>query len=77
MLIGVGKEDTVGPELGYEVDVKAGDVIVLPAGVGHCNLKSKGDFKYIAVYPKVFVQFIGFWSIVCLVGEAEIFQGRS
>jgi len=36
-----------------EVDLQAGDVIVDPAGVAHCNIRSSPDFEYIGVYPKV------------------------
>jgi len=38
---------------GIQVDLQAGDVIVDPAGVAHCNLESSADFEYIGVYPKV------------------------
>lgn len=38
---------------GVEVDLHAGDVIVDPAGVAHCNLESSPDLEYIGVYPKV------------------------
>jgi len=38
---------------GIEVDLHAGDVIVDPAGVAHCNLESSPDLEYIGVYPKV------------------------
>lgn len=37
---------------GIEVELQAGDVIVDPAGVAHCNLDSSPDFEYIGVYPK-------------------------
>ena len=37
---------------GVEVDLRAGDVIVDPAGVAHCNLQSSPDLEYIGVYPK-------------------------
>ena len=50
VLVGCGHDDTGG---GQEIDVSAGDVIVLPAGTGHCNLQSSKDYKYIGVYPEV------------------------
>lgn len=50
MLIGRGTSDVSG---GQEIDLQAGDVIVLPAGTAHCNVQSTPDYKYIGVYPKV------------------------
>jgi uncharacterized protein YjlB len=38
---------------GVEVDVSAGDVVVVPAGVSHRSLTSSGGYRYIGVYPKV------------------------
>ena len=35
-----------GPE-GEKIEVEAGDVVVIPAGVGHCNAGSSGDFTVI------------------------------
>ncbi|KAH8896208.1 hypothetical protein GQ53DRAFT_680844, partial [Thozetella sp. PMI_491] len=37
---------------GLELDVKAGDVIVLPAGTAHSSLESSEDYRYIGVYPE-------------------------
>ncbi|RKK13783.1 hypothetical protein BFJ66_g16887 [Fusarium oxysporum f. sp. cepae] len=37
---------------GIEVSVKAGDVVVLPAGTAHSSLESSSDYRYIGVYPK-------------------------
>ena len=50
ILVGCGMNDTDG---GEEIDVHAGDVIVLPAGTGHCSIQSSKDYRYIGVYPEV------------------------
>ena len=47
-------EDSTG---GVEVDVKAGDVIVVPAGVSHRSLTATDDYRYIGVYPEVCIFF--------------------
>lgn len=41
----------LGGEQGEKVDVAAGDIIVIPAGVGHKNLGSSGDFGVVGAYP--------------------------
>ena len=40
-----------GPE-GATVEMEAGDVVVIPAGVGHCNAGSGNDFTVIGAYPR-------------------------
>lgn len=50
ILVGCGTNDTGG---GEEIEVHAGDVIVLPAGTGHCSTQSSQDYRYIGVYPEV------------------------
>jgi uncharacterized protein YjlB len=40
-----------GPE-GETVEVEAGDVVVIPTGVGHCNRESKGGFSVVGAYPR-------------------------
>lgn len=40
----------LGGEKGERLEVMAGDVIIIPAGVGHKNLQSK-NFKVVGAYP--------------------------
>jgi uncharacterized protein YjlB len=39
-----------GPQ-GRRFDLSAGDVVVLPAGIGHCNTGSSADLMVVGAYP--------------------------
>ena len=42
----------LGGSKGKVVDIRKGDVIVIPAGVAHKNLEPKNDMKCVGAYPK-------------------------
>lgn len=43
---------TFGGHEGTTIEIEAGDVAVVPAGVGHCNAGASGDFTVIGAYPR-------------------------
>ena len=47
---GRGKVQFGGPG-GETLDIEAGDVVVLPAGVGHCRLEKSADLLIVGAYP--------------------------
>ncbi|HXD78039.1 MAG TPA: hypothetical protein VN616_09550 [Puia sp.] len=53
-VLGFYKGGTViqlGGETGVKLTVAAGDVLVIPAGVAHCNLGAEYDVRCIGAYP--------------------------
>ncbi|WAC13018.1 cupin [Dyadobacter pollutisoli] len=53
-VLGVGQGAVrlqIGGSSGVTLTVVAGDMIVLPAGVGHCSLPGQGDYEIVGGYP--------------------------
>ncbi|MDX1806354.1 MAG: cupin domain-containing protein [Paenisporosarcina sp.] len=41
----------LGGETGQTIEMKTGDVVILPAGTGHKKLTSSADFEIVGAYP--------------------------
>jgi uncharacterized protein YjlB len=42
----------LGGEHGKDIEVHAGDLVVIPAGVGHQNIGASADFSVVGAYPE-------------------------
>lgn len=54
-VLGVGRGDVtlqVGGRLGQQLSLHAGDVVILPAGVGHYALTLNNDYEIVGGYPE-------------------------
>ena len=52
IVVGGSADVTFGGPGGERIAVRAGDVVVIPAGVGHCNEGSEGGFSVVGAYPR-------------------------
>lgn len=41
----------IGGESGKELTIRAGDVLIIPAGVAHKNVQQSADFEVLGAYP--------------------------
>jgi uncharacterized protein YjlB len=51
-VVGGSASIAFGGPRGEIFEVSAGDAVVIPAGVGHCNRGSDGEFSVIGAYPR-------------------------
>jgi uncharacterized protein YjlB len=65
-----GHADLVlGGEGGESVTVHSGDVLILPAGTGHCRITASDDFLVIGAYPEN-----EHWDICRTAATAEVLE---
>ena len=51
-MVGGGARLTFGGPEGETIEVEAGDIVVIPAGVRHKNEGRSGDFSVVRAYPR-------------------------
>lgn len=49
-VIGGSAQVMMGGPKGEQVELNAGDLVLIPAGVGHCKQSSSGDFQVVGAY---------------------------
>lgn len=49
-VIGGSADVIFGGKEGEEISMNRGDVVLIPAGTGHCRLKSSSDFQVVGAY---------------------------
>lgn len=64
-------ELVLGGEAGQPIRLAAGDVVILPAGTGHCRVEASADFALTAAYPAGH----GDWDL-CRPGETAPERAR-
>ncbi|MES1953952.1 cupin domain-containing protein [Salinisphaera hydrothermalis] len=64
-------ELVLGGESGQPIRLAAGDVVILPAGTGHCRVEASEDFALTAAYPDGH----GDWDL-CRPGETAPERAR-
>lgn len=73
LAVATGRAELIlGGEHGETVTVSAGDILILPAGTGHCCISASADFCLVAGYPSDQQD----WDL-CRTGQADIDAARA
>lgn len=51
--LSLGRSPKDSEDEGMELDVSEGDVIIMPAGISHCSLDTRDNYRVIGIYPDV------------------------